>query len=223
MMLANDDFGIDTEIAGTAKNFDDAASGRRAAARKANEFDIDDGAIEFRDVRETFPASGRAECELFAEGGGEFVAGSEFDFRLHARVVGNDDWAAGDVAKLSDDGGMRAVEDAHDAAFGAARTGLAAQARDASDDVIAVHGVVNVIARDEEIAVEIRNGDIGNNEAVTIVVKHQAAGNFVARRSLLLRGLLLRDGGVVVRGGGFVVAAEDEARMGEFFDEAAFF
>src|SRR5579863_124374 len=40
MMLANNDFGVDAEIAGTSKNFDDAAGGRRTAAGKANEFDI---------------------------------------------------------------------------------------------------------------------------------------------------------------------------------------
>jgi hypothetical protein len=179
--------------------------------------------LEFGNVRETLAASGRAERELFAEGGREFVAGREFDFGLHAGVVGNDDGAAGDVAKLADNGGMRAIEDAHDAAFCAASAGMAAEARDTGDDVIAVHGVVYVIARDEKIAVEIGDGDVGDDEAVAIVVKHETAGDFVAG-SLLLRGPLLRNGGLVVRGsGGLVVATKNETRMREFVDEATFF
>ena len=52
MMLANDDFGVDAEIAGTAKDFDDSAGRRGASAGIAQEFDIDDGAIEFVDVRQ---------------------------------------------------------------------------------------------------------------------------------------------------------------------------
>ena len=98
-----------------------------------------------------------------------------------------------------------------------------AEARDTGDDVIAVHGVVYVIARDEKIAIEIGDGDVGDDEAVAIVVKHETAGDFVAG-SLLLRGPLLRNGGLVVRGsGGLVVATENETRMREFIDEATFF
>ncbi len=51
-MLANDDFDVDAEIAGAAENFDDASGGRCAAARKAENLDVDDGAVEFVDVRE---------------------------------------------------------------------------------------------------------------------------------------------------------------------------
>src|SRR6266481_3665945 len=47
MVLANDDFGVDAEIAGAAENFDDATGGRCAAAREAEQLDVDDGTVEF--------------------------------------------------------------------------------------------------------------------------------------------------------------------------------
>ena len=51
VMLADDDFDVDAEIAGAAENFDDAAGRRSAAARKAQNLDVDDGAVEFVDAR----------------------------------------------------------------------------------------------------------------------------------------------------------------------------
>ena len=77
MMLANNDFGIHTEIAGAAEDFDDAAGGRSAAARIAEEFDVDDGAVELGNVRETLLARGvpGGRQKLFAESGREFFAG----------------------------------------------------------------------------------------------------------------------------------------------------
>jgi hypothetical protein len=76
-MFANDDFGIHAEIAGAAKDFDDAAGGRSAAARIAKEFDVDDGAVELGNVRETLLACGGVFCgrqKLLAECGREFFA-----------------------------------------------------------------------------------------------------------------------------------------------------
>src|ERR1700730_5149020 len=220
MMLANDDFGVDAEVPWTAENFDDAAGGRGAAAREMQEFDVDDRAVELGDVRKAFAARRGRKCELFTESGCEFVARREFDFGLHARVVGNHDRTAGDVAKLSDDGGMCAIEDANDAAFGAARTALAAEARDPGDDVVTVHGVVDIIAGDEEVAVEIGNRYVGNDEAIAIVVENEAARNFVARRGLMLHwlfgsGRIVMDGVSVLAGG-----AKPEAGAGKFFDKA---
>src|SRR5215831_186232 len=51
VVLANDDFGVDAEIAGTAEDFNDASCGGGAAAAVANEFGVDDRAVEPRDVR----------------------------------------------------------------------------------------------------------------------------------------------------------------------------
>ena len=48
MMLANDDFNVHADFAGTSKNFDHAAGRREAAFGIARDFDIHNGAIEFR-------------------------------------------------------------------------------------------------------------------------------------------------------------------------------
>ena len=101
---------------------------------------------------------------------------------LDARIVGNNGAAAGVVAKQADDGRMGAAENADDAAFGAAGTGNAAEAGDFSDDGVAVHSVLDEIARDEKIAIDTAQRRIRNNEAVTIVVENQTALDFVARR-----------------------------------------
>src|SRR6202051_3331738 len=42
VMLANDDFDVDAEVAGAAEDFDDASGGRRAATRVAGELDVGD-------------------------------------------------------------------------------------------------------------------------------------------------------------------------------------
>jgi hypothetical protein len=128
---------------------------------------------------------------------------------------------------------MGAANDANDAAFGAARARHAGEARDAGDDVIAVHGVFNVVARDEEIAVDIGDGDIGDDEAVTVLMEHEAAANFVARGGLMLGNIFGRARGRG-RGGsgasgtcgpaiGLLTAAKKEAAVGKFFDETTLF
>jgi hypothetical protein len=97
MMLTNDDFGVDTEFSGTSEDFDDAAGGWSAAAGVAKQFNVDDGAIEFGDVWQSFAARGEFFCggqKLLAKGGRKFVAGSELDFVLDARIVGMDNDAA---------------------------------------------------------------------------------------------------------------------------------
>src|SRR5208337_5514700 len=195
MMLADDDFGIHTEIAGAAEDFDDAAGGRSAGARIAEEFDIDDGAIELGNVGEALLARGGGFCgrqKLLAERRREFVAGYELDVMLDARVKRHNDTAARRVLELADDGGMRAADDAHNASFGAAGAGVAAQAIDLGDDVIAVHGVFDGVAWNENIAIHIGKGDIRNDEAVAILMENQAALDFVAGCRFLLDDFLGR-------------------------------
>jgi hypothetical protein len=181
-------------------------------------------------VRETNALAGAfsfAREKLFTESGRKFVAGRKFDFVLDAGIVGSDDAATGGVTEKADDRRMRAGDDAEDAAFGAARAGSAAEAGNFGDDVVAVHGVFDEVAGDEEIAIEIRNGDIGNDETVTVLVENEAAFDFVAGNGFVLReffnrlprsGGLLR--GMLLRAGSL---AKKEAAVGRFFDEAALF
>src|SRR5260370_33653954 len=96
------------------------------------------------------------------------------------------------VAEKTDDCGMRAVEDSNDAAFGTLGAGDAAQTLDFCENVIAVHGVVDGIARDEDVAVELRHGRIGGNEAVAVVMENEAAFYSVQSREGLRLGTARR-------------------------------
>src|SRR2546425_165044 len=60
--------------------------------------------------------------------------------------------------------------------------GDAAQTLDLCKNMIAVHGVLDGVAGDENITVEIRHGGIRHDEAVAVVVKDQAAFYFIATR-----------------------------------------
>jgi len=75
---------------------------------------------------------------------------------------------------------MGAVENADDAAFGALRAVTGAGAEDFGEDVVAVHGVLDGVAGYEDVAGILRGRDVGNDEAVTVVVEDQAASEFVA-------------------------------------------
>jgi hypothetical protein len=121
---------------------------------------------------------------------------------------------------------MRADDDAKDASFGAAGAGKSAEAGNFGDNVIAVHSIFDEVAGDEEIAIEVGNGHVGNDEAVAVLMEDEAAANFVARKGFLLREFF---GGRRRSGPGFQRRlrtrglAKDEAIVGELFDEAAFF
>src|SRR5208282_6277844 len=121
---------------------------------------------------------------------GEFIAGEQLDFVLHARVVRNDDAPARIVAKEPNDRGMSPADDLDDAAFGAACRGEAAEARDFGDDGVAVHSVFYMIARDKDVAVHVGQSHIRDHETEAILMKDQAALDFVARGGFVLRKFL---------------------------------
>jgi hypothetical protein len=56
--------------------------------------------------------------------------------------------------------------------------------------MIAMHGVFNGVARDEHVAVELRNRNIRNNETVAVVMENQPSFYFVAIRERRLGGLV---------------------------------
>jgi hypothetical protein len=96
---------------------------------------------------------------------------------------------------------------------------VAAKAVDLGDDVIAVHGIFDGVARNEDVAIHVGESDIGNNKAVAILMENEAALDFVAGGGFLLGDLLGRGFG---SGGGIALrAAEKEAAVGKFLDEAA--
>lgn len=222
MVLANDDLGIDAEIAGTAEDFNHATNGSGTAPGIVEEFHVDDGAIELGNVREAAIALGlflRSGKKLFPKGGGKLVAGEEFDIVLDARVVGDDDRAAGDVAKLANHGGMRSTDDADNAALGAACARLSTEAGDFCDDVITMHGVFNLVAGDEDVAVDVGESDLGHNETVTIGMVDQASTDFVAGSSFVLSNLFRRRRGS--RRGLALRASKKEALVSQLLDQPA--
>jgi hypothetical protein len=85
--------------------------------------------------------------------------------------------------------------------------------------VIAVHGVFDGVARNEDVAIHVGESDIGDDEAVAILMENKAALDFVAGRGFLLDDFLGRGFG---SGDGIALrAAEKEAAVGKFLDEAA--
>ncbi|HKE08165.1 MAG TPA: hypothetical protein VKB48_10060 [Candidatus Acidoferrum sp.] len=92
--------------------------------------------------------------------------------------------------------------------------------------MVAVHGVLDVIAGDKEVAVKIGDGDIGDDKAVAVVMEDQTAADFVARGGLMFGKLFgergcsrLWPGSRLLGAGGF---GEQEAVVGKLLDEAAF-
>jgi hypothetical protein len=119
---------------------------------------------------------------------------------------------------------MRAVEDSNDAAFGALRSGAATRAAlDFCKDVVTVHGIFDGVARNEDVAIELRHRNIRDDKAVAVVVEDQAALNFIKtrqRRTLGLRGLA----GTRRLARGFAIlfaARETVATAGQFLDGVA--
>ncbi len=79
VMLADDDFGIHTEIAGTAHDFNDATGWCSATTAIMQKLSIDYGAVELGNMWQTFAAVGLfffGQLKLLAESGGEFFAGN---------------------------------------------------------------------------------------------------------------------------------------------------
>jgi hypothetical protein len=178
-------------------------------------------------VREALATSGwlfRA-GKLLAQSGRKFVAGGQFDFVLNARVIGGDNASAGRVAEKTDDGRMSTPDDADDPAFGAARARETAKASDFGDHRVAMHCVFNEVARNEEVAIDVRKGDVGNNEAVAVVMQDEAAANFIARGGFVLGNFFGGFGGKgtsLLGGRQLGSPTEEEAAVRKLLDETTF-
>src|SRR6266568_1973442 len=77
---------------------------------------------------------------------------------------------------------MRAAEDSNYATLGALRSGDTARALDSCEDMVAVHGIFDGVARNENVAVEMRHRDVGNDETIAILVENEAPFYFIAIR-----------------------------------------
>jgi hypothetical protein len=86
---------------------------------------------------------------------------------------------------------MGAAHDSNDAAFGALRTGRAAEPLNFCHNAVAVHGVFYSVWRNENITVKLRHGDIGDHETVAIVMQDETPRHFIAICQSAPRRLLL--------------------------------
>src|ERR1700687_1580099 len=119
---------------------------------------------------------------------------------------------------------MRAVQDTNDAAFGALCAKSPGAALDFCHDMVAVHGVFDGVTWNEDVAIELRHGDVGHDKAVTIVMQNQAAFYLIAiregrswQRLRRLRTLLLARGSAIR-----LAAREAITATWQFFDGVAF-
>ena len=122
----------------------------------------------------------RSSCAFRPRVGDGHVFGN-LDPLGQALIVRNDEHAAAIDAELADHGGMRALEDFDDLAFGAP---VGPGVRDARDGAVAVHGAARAVAADIEIARNARDGVVGNQKSVAVAMDADAPGNeFAAARS----------------------------------------
>ena len=176
VMLPDDDLDIDADIARAAENLDHAARRREAALGIARDFDVHHGAIELRKPQAAKRGRLSFGAELLPQFRSQLIARRYRDLVENARVVRQDVVAVRPVAEQADEGRMLVLDNLHHAAFGAP---VGAAARDARENVIAVHRIAEIVAADEEIAVNSRHRLLRNQEAVAIAVRDDAAGHQV--------------------------------------------
>jgi hypothetical protein len=176
MMFANDDFDVHADFAGAAENFGDPPGRGDAAFRKARELDVYDGTVKLGKTQAAIWRGFFSSCDaqFLAQFGRQLLARGNRHFVEDARVVRQHVITLGTVSKQADDRGMFALDDLDDAAFGAT---VGAAALDACQDAIAVHGVVESIAADEEIAIDFWNRLIGDKKAIAVSVRDDSSGD----------------------------------------------
>jgi hypothetical protein len=163
------------------------------------ELDVDDESVHLFEG-ELWGWSGEAQAVALVGGWGYFQTFRDDDPVLKPFVVGFNEGAALLEAELADDGLVVAVEDFVDATFGAV---VAADAGDAGDDAVVMHGAVEGFGWDEDVALDVGAGRVGDDKAETVAVDGEAAG------------------GVFAGGGGEDEVAAAEFDEGAFADEAA--
>src|SRR5260370_19202797 len=77
---------------------------------------------------------------------------------------------------------MRPSHVSNDAPFSSLRARIVAEPLNFCQNLVAVHGVLDPIAWDEDIAVEVRHRRIRDDEAIAVVVKDQPTFYFIAIR-----------------------------------------
>jgi hypothetical protein len=95
---------------------------------------------------------------------------------LDSSVIGKHNVTARPVAKQSNDGRVRSIENPHDPAFRSLACRAGRNTAKIDQYVIAMHGVAYSIARNKNIAIELRHGLIWHYKAITVLMENQSAG-----------------------------------------------
>jgi hypothetical protein len=188
MMLSDQDFHVYAEVARAPENLHNAAGGSNASAREAGELNVDDCAIEI--VEADFGIWFGIRCRS------AFFAWRNYDFLQDAGFVWAHYVTIAATMENADDGGVSAIENADDAAFGAcgARCAAAATMRtvgarlNSGFDLVAVHGIAQMIRWNKQVAVDIWAWLIRHDETVTVAMRDQAADDDIAIPGRRFRG-----------------------------------
>ena len=161
MMLADDDFGVDPEIAGTPENFDDPSGRRCASLRITQQLHVYHGSVQFIQPRYASQSEAgfirAAEAQLLPQPRRQFAAARNHHLVLDPNIVRQHHILLRAIAKQTHHRRMCPAKDSNDAAFRTLCAGDAAQTLNLCQYVVAVHGVLDPVARDEYIAVELRH------------------------------------------------------------------
>ncbi len=187
VMLADDDFHIHADFAGTPQNFGHAAHGCETSLRVALDFHVHHRSVEFRkpQAADVGKSLARLSAQFFVQFGSQLVARRNRDFVQDARVVRQHGVAMRSVAEKSHDGGMRVFHNLHHAALGSP---VGAAAFDARQHAIAMHGIAQIVATDEEVSLHARNRRIGHQKGVAIAMRNDAPGDEIRIARTFWRG-----------------------------------
>ncbi len=165
VMLADDDFHVDTEVIRMAQDFDDASGGVAAVFGEFQDFDVHHHAVE---ILGTFDIE-RLDADTVAIGSGpwNFHAFGDVDPLIDTFVEGDDVGTAFADFEFTNDGEVCAAEDFDDLAIGAA---IALDAGDVDHHAITVHGRLGGIT----------DGTVRDQESVAIAMHVEAADGVLA-------------------------------------------
>jgi hypothetical protein len=196
MVLADDDLDIHSEGVGRAEDFDDSSSCRASWRGEAGDLNVDGEALE-RSVRVLLcgPTS-LLLLSLFAEdtvgrGGGfvdDLISFDDENRLSHALVEGNDIISASDgkvfpgaaalgagVVEDADDGRVASFENA---GYASGAPSFAVARGFIDEDLVALHGSVELIGRDEEVFFTLFAPG-RSDEGVAVAVQVDAPGDEV--------------------------------------------
>ena len=135
VVLADDDFDVDAEVASRPRISMTRPVVVPSPLGEVDDLDVDDHAVEVVGV--AVFGGGGADAVVGGRLAGEFEPVGDLDPLLDAGLAGDDVVGVAAGAELADDGGVGALEDLDDFAFGAA---IAAGVGDAGQHAVAVHG-----------------------------------------------------------------------------------